>query len=296
MPVLRPSRPRGQLHCLLLVFILLRSSLAAAAVPIPDAERDRAFLFGQWQPGRASVVLFIDPLCPYCKRVIPKLELISDYNLFVYWVPIFGQRSERAIAPFFHCQRPTSPALLGTVNASPAQAKALLADCGPQANVALRQRNDAMAAAYPINGVPAFFLQGRRESLSGILTRQRTTANKVNGVVLEWQRYGESQLLPVSGARSLAVIAGAGGDPQAMSGLLREYQPAHFFAADGWGSLCGERGSNDAGALAACDDAPQLQSLRRAHYLELVALLGLDPVAQRVIVVSRDGRLITLDK
>ena len=87
MLVLRLSRPSARLQCLLLVCVLSLSSLAAAAVPIPDADRDRAFLFGHWQPGRASVVLFIDPLCPYCKRVIPKLELINrrSKNEEVVW-------------------------------------------------------------------------------------------------------------------------------------------------------------------------------------------------------------------
>ena len=89
---------------------------SASEFIVPDQIQHSEFLYGEWKSNRPSAVLFIDPICPYCKKVIPKLDNIHDFNLYVFWSPIFGDQSEKIIEPLFGCDKPTAEHILLGLN------------------------------------------------------------------------------------------------------------------------------------------------------------------------------------
>ena len=287
MPSLhKVPRRGGTLWLLAFIALAITGMEAFAAMRIPDLTSDRAFLYGDWQPNRANVVVFIDPLCPYCKKAIPKLDQVTDYNLFVYWAPIFGQRSEDAIRPFFRCGQPTGRAVLQNMINTPAAGLAQLnPNCEGELDTANRAINDAMVSSYPINGVPAFFLQGVPVTLSQIETVITEPAGYVNGVAIDWRRYKESRIGQKLPSISLAIIFPVQRDSSLDMQLLSQYRPEYLFSLNDWEALC------EALSATACANGKDAQRIQAHQFREITALLGIDDEPGEVYLISQDGKL-----
>tara|TARA_R110002049_G_scaffold95306_18_gene234024 strand:- start:724 stop:1554 length:831 start_codon:yes stop_codon:yes gene_type:complete len=266
-------------------------SFAATEVPaiqIPDPAQDQAFLYNDWRANRANVVAIIDPLCPYCKRAFSKLDQVTEYNLFVYWAPIFGQRSEDIIAPFFQCEHPTGRPVLQSLIAAGFTADNKPLVCEGDVSASRRARNDEMVASYPVNGVPAFFLQGTPVSLSQILSVQSGPAAHINGVAIDWQRYAASRVVQDKPSRSLAIILPDHQNRDLTLQLLQQYRPAYIFSRTGWQSLC-------AAIAADCEHDERIERARSQQYSEIVALLGVDSHPDKTYLLSLAGRLSAIN-
>jgi hypothetical protein len=274
------------------LFILSALSLVGysseGAMNIPDPSRDSAFLYNEWQPNRPTVVAFIDPLCPYCKKVIPKFDQVTEYNLFVYWAPVFGQRSEEAVSPFFQCKQPAGRAVLNSLIITPRATAPTVCD-GDFIDASLmgstRAINDEMVASYPINGVPAFFLQGVQVAFSQILTTPAGPARYINGVSIDWRRYEESRIDWNTAGDSLAIIFPEHQNPEVSLRLMEQYRPEYIFSHNDWQALC------DALTATNCGGGVEIQHARSRHYNEVVALLGVDKASGETFLLTKEGRL-----
>jgi hypothetical protein len=267
-------------------------SLAEGAMNIPDPVRDKAFLYNEWQPNRPTVVAFVDPLCPYCKKVIPKFDQVTEYNLFIYWAPVFGQRSEEAIRPFFLCEQPTGRAVLNNLvvtSESPSVGTSVACKAGMvQTDISdlRRATNDEMVASYPINGVPAFFLQGVQVALSQIQTKDAEPARYINGVAIDWRRYRESMVDQNSPSNSLAIIFPEHQTLDLGLQLIEQYRPEYLFSHHDWQAIC------KAQPAIVCASGVDIQRARSRQYNEIAALLGLDVRSGETFLLTREGRLI----
>jgi hypothetical protein len=263
----------------LLLFVWPLFSAQAAPLPVPGHEEHGAFLYGDWKPNRPSAVVFLDPLCPYCKRAIPRLGMIERYNLFVFWAPIFGDRSETIVAPLFQCARPTSKILLDGIARDP---RAAPAECSRHDDAALRTRNDAMVAAYDVNAVPAFYLQGKQTNLTVL---QQAPANRlparIQGVALPWQRYAPAQRLAPSDYGSAAILIAAETPAATAQAAVARYNPQYVFSPDRWELLCQES------LVKGCPKVQQLPGLFR----EVSALLGVAPGPAQAFVITFEGSI-----
>lgn len=251
----------------------------AASLPVPTIEEHKAFLYGDWRPNRPSAILFIDPLCPYCKQAISKLGSVQHYNLFVFWSPIFGERSLQTIAPFFACAEPTAkPILDGLVvnsNAPPAA-------CLPNKDASLRKRNDAIVAAYNIQSVPSYFLQGRLTSLAQLQQApQVELPARVLGVAVPWSRYQGAQVLPGDAGESAAIVFPRDIPISEMRKAVDRFKPRYVFAAGNWEQFCQYI------ALRGCQTRGPVIS----YYDEIVALLGLAAKPGHTLVITMLGTI-----
>lgn len=286
------SHPRISCTAVLLGLIALSNAGFAAEelMKIPDPSSDRGFLYDDWRPNRANVVVFFDPLCPYCKKAIPKLDQVTNYNVFVYWAPVFGQRSEDIIKSFFRCEQPAGRAVLRSLlNTAGAGAIQSPPQCDGNFDESMRAINDAMVSNYPINGVPAYFLQGVPVSLAQIQTVLVEPARHINGVAIDWQRYKESRIDKTSPSSSLAIIFPEQKNPYLNLQLLEQYRPEYFFSLYGWEALC------DALSASACARGEEVHRARSFQYNEITALLGVDNHSGETYLLSRDGRLSSLN-
>lgn len=271
------------LACLLVTPGLVLAQKLAPAVRIPDPKTHASFLYGEWQPDRPNVVLFIDPLCPYCKKIIPKLERITAYNLFVFWSPIFGGRSETEIRRFFHCPKPTgkNELALAFSNTSPAGPA-----CSGSYKAELRRINDDLLATYPVDGVPAFFLQGKSVGFASIAEVERPNPLMIQGVRLNWQRYEAARLDATQAAQHQALLLPKALMKNARS-LINQYKPAYVFLA----------GDNRAGCklgipLRTCQTDSAFPDRPQTFLDELTALLDLNSDDKAAYLISFDGAVL----
>ncbi|NHN37644.1 hypothetical protein G8764_10095 [Pseudomaricurvus alcaniphilus] len=276
----------------LLLIVFFTASLnagAATAFVIPDKNQHSAFLYSDWAPGRANLLVFIDPHCPYCKRAIPKFDGITDYNVYVFWAPIFGERSESTIRPLFHCQRPTSDEILhrfavrGDIEGATAKRSGQAAQCGDKYDHALRELNDRVVASYPIHGVPAFFVQGVQTSLASVYRPPLVPGKFVNGVALDWTRYEAARVAAFTRPTSVALVLPASFTP-AQAGLIDQYRPSYIFSAGNWRDICTSI------QVSGCGDQAGLEQNQKS-YLELMALLGLQEQQDASYLIAADGRV-----
>ena len=253
----------------------------AAGVVIPDRIKHAAFLYNEWQPNRPNLTIFIDPLCPYCKKAIPKLDGITDYNVYIFWYPIFGQRSEKIVDPLFQCDHPTSAEILQSLML--ADGRTPTQHCGKEMRSQLREINDAVASSYPINGVPSFFVQGRRSSLAQVYSPVSEPAKYVNGVAIDWNRYQGTRIQDEKAPLTMALIFVHGfSDREAK--LVRQYRPVYVFSGADWDGICQQLKAKGC-------DSPESRERNRLYSLELNALLGLDSPPEHNYLIAAGGQM-----
>ena len=266
---------------MLISFLGLFSEQSKAAPVIPDNTLHKAFLYNEWHPRRPNVVLFLDPLCPYCKKVIPKLNNIADYNLFVFWSPILGPRSQQAVQPYFECARPTSPQILAAMLIKSAGTKLA---CEGKGTKKSRDINDALVASYNINAVPAFYLQGKLTSYSLLVSANSRPARIVNDVVIDWDRYRDSELLQQYTYHASAIFLPLNDDSRQLHSLISKYKPRYVFTNGNWDALCKDQPIRvcQQGSLA------DLKAQRNSSE-EFLSLLGLKETNNTVFLISNTG-------
>lgn len=170
-------------YCLTFLLLWVSGISVAEPLPIPDPKNYSAFLAEPWKPDAPSLIVFKDPFCPYCIDGFRKISRLSHYNVYVFWRPIFGERSERRIDEFFRCTKPVNVEVVESV------IERKTPDCIGEPNQTLVKLNAQMGEAYKPNAVPAYFFGGKRIALSqlGGLTASVTKLEAT--VALQWERY-----------------------------------------------------------------------------------------------------------
>lgn len=171
-----------------LVFLTLLIGLdvlASSPLPVPTLDFHKEFLVGSWNPNAPTIVVFKDPFCPYCLKALEKKEELENVNLFLFWYPIFGEKSDKRVAEFFLCNSPVEAKVLNAVlaHASP--------NCSGKRRAELETINREFYEAYSPPGVPAFYLGGRKVSFAEVKSIQ---SQGNSGVNIEWSRYSLNRL------------------------------------------------------------------------------------------------------
>ncbi|WP_157447347.1 thioredoxin fold domain-containing protein [Catenovulum agarivorans] len=217
------NKPINWLFIAVLVVNLLLPVRAQQVMPIPDPIAQQAFLLNGWRADRPNLLVFKDPFCPYCIKVIPKLDQLAGYNIYLFWAPILGSASKQRSSEFFQCQRPVSEAILAAVE------QRQKPQCDGELQSDLMVQNTQYVDAYQINAVPSFYLQGQKVSLARLLEYQQSTAASVFGVKPDWQRFTKLQQLPAWQAKNLVLLI-AEQDAGKTAQLLKQYQPEYVIA------------------------------------------------------------------
>lgn len=159
--------------------------MAKSPLPMPTVESHKAFLVGEWKPNSPTVVVFKDPFCPYCLKALEKKDELDNVNLFLFWYPIFGEKSDNRVSEFFRCASPVNRNVIEAVlqHSSP--------DCKGNSNSELEILNREMYEAYDPPGVPAFYLGGQKVSFVEVKSIQ---VKEKFGVNLEWERYSYNRV------------------------------------------------------------------------------------------------------
>ena len=186
--------------CVAFVGILLAIQVTAQPpLPVPTIESHKDFLVGEWKPNAPSVVMFTDPFCPYCLKALEKKHELEGVNLFMFWYPIFGEKSNNRVSEFFRCESPVGSRVLDAVleRKSPA--------CTEKPDTGREAINQQMYESYAPPGVPAFYLGGRKLSFAEVKSIQ-PDENQGVGVNLAWERYANNQLINNSTSNKRAAI------------------------------------------------------------------------------------------
>lgn len=265
-----------------LLLLVFSSKLLLAASLIPNQNTHSAFLYNDWQASRANVILFIDPLCPYCKKAIPRLVEIKNYNVYVFWSPIFGDRSEKIITPLFKCENPTSLQVLEAfVNKNEKQLQ-----CELPYNQYLRELNDEMVENYKINSVPSYYVQGVRTSLSRLITERRADVTDVNGVKINWARYHAQKISNGQAVNNMALII-SNDSIKYVQNFVNKFRPKYLFVNGYSGKFCEFTLSEG------CKDSANLNRSSKQAYLEIISLFGIEDYNDSFLI-SNSGEFKTL--
>lgn len=221
---------RLALLLLTLLLALTVSEVSAKAFSQPTFQTHERFVYGDWQASRPSVVVFVDPHCSYCLRDLPRLKEIKDYNVFFFWSPILGDRSKQKVTEIFKCGDPISDQIFTLVE----QRQDI--ECSGDIDTAFKALNDEMVEQYDVDAVPAFYLLGRRVSLS-YLMQPRSQISVINGVRVDWSRYRALQAADFGLASSFALVLPI--NEQLIYGeIIEKYRPGLVLPLaslqDGW--------------------------------------------------------------
>lgn len=159
------------------------SRIGAAVLPIPSPDEYADFLLEPWKPNAPILVAFKDPFCPYCIKAFHRKSELQPYNVFMFWYPIFGERSERRIEEIFRCASPTSQQVINAVIAHQSPS------CGGSAKKHLMALNRRIYEAYAAPGVPAYYLGGVKVSMAQVRASHLSVSSLETSVHIDWQRY-----------------------------------------------------------------------------------------------------------
>ena len=254
-----------------------------AAKFIPTEQVYHQFLLKDWRANKPSVLVFKDPFCPYCIRAIPKLQALNDYNVFVFWSPILGQRSINRVNEIFQCERPISANILQAVKYrySP--------ECAGELNKEMQQLNQHVVDNYKINAVPSYFFQGQRVSLA-YLANQKLKHPRINGVAVNWKRYALMKVHQRQQTKSIALIV-----PEKYSEnvqqLIKENKPEFLFLDSGLVTKLQEK----LGCQTADNDCIKKRTTLYNHRVEEFKLIFADALPKnKVLVVNNLGEIKTI--
>jgi hypothetical protein len=161
---------------------------AAANHPIPTVDSHKEFLLNVWNPNLPTVVVFKDPFCPYCIKAFQRPAELEGFNVFLFWYPIFGEKSNSRVDEFFKCKSPVEPKVVAAVlgKRSP--------DCKAPINISLKKLNTEMYEGYSPSGVPAYYFGGNKISVAELKAVGTHITEKSSGVSLDWKRYEKNRL------------------------------------------------------------------------------------------------------
>jgi len=221
------------IYPLYLALLTAVSSVATAAVVIPDPDSHRQFLLHEWREGLPSLVVFKDPYCPYCVRAMEGRARLDNYNVFIFWAPILGDRSIDRVETFFTCNSPVDENVI----------KAVLTrkkpQCSGPSDEKARALNEAFVRAYAPTSVPQYWFGGRRVdpsqlNLSSIDVDPKNMAAK-STVKLKWQRYQDKLFSDAQSERLNMALVMPSGKPfksEAQAALLKD-ERFNWYVFDG---------------------------------------------------------------
>jgi hypothetical protein len=249
---------------------------------IPTEEQYFPFLLNGWDPKRQTVVIFKDPFCPHCIKAIPRLPELRNYNVYLFWAPILGERSKKRVDDIFHCAAPASAKVLYAVRnrANP--------DCDNAYENNLRDLNDKMVNNYSINSVPSFFLQGQRLSF-GQLKRMQDKRPAINGVVVNWRRYQRMQYLPRHKSKTLSLMVPEGFEKNVPDWLVK-LRPEFVFMSDS--NLLDQVGLGNCKIIGQCSEADKKGYQHRINEFKLMFSDSVE--LSKPVVVDAQGNVIIL--
>lgn len=269
-------------------YIAVYSSSASSTDVSLDPETHKAFLLNNWLPYRPSVAIFVDPLCPYCKKAMPTYRSIQSYNVFAFWSPIFGQRSESVIGPLFQCQNPTSIPIMEALAVSAFSAPMGACDNSLEEARQLRELNDQIVSQFNINAVPSYYIAGEKVVSDKIFQVDKNYLTNVQGILIDWRRYEENRVTSLEKATFKAVLI-IGKVSRKTIRQVTELMPEYVFAQTIKSKQCKKIGFTDC--------RREFQSgLAKIRYSseELIALLDASSFSNGVYQLDFDGNLTKL--
>lgn len=154
---------------------------------LPDHQQYSDFLLEPYKPGKPSVVVFKDPHCGYCIRALKNLDYVKEYNVYMFWAGILGERSEQKVAQIMQCAEPISKAVFDDVIE---RANTINCQTGDEQSIArLNQLNDQVVANYEPRSVPSYYFGGRKVYVSQLKKFKRSLQTNITPIQLDWQRY-----------------------------------------------------------------------------------------------------------
>jgi glutaredoxin len=180
---------------MLLVSTSINAHAQRTPLPIPDKTTYSEFLVNPWQANKPSLITFKDPRCPHCAKAIKKIDRLDNYNVFVFWAPILGDRSKQIVDQIFSCQTLTSDEVFKAVIRRNAP------QCNSVMNEARRKLNDDIVASYNPRSVPQYWLGGSRVQVARLnlaeTKEQRIASIKENtSLQIPWKRYADMSVTP----------------------------------------------------------------------------------------------------
>lgn len=186
---------------LLIVALWLCSfgAFGSTQLPIPSDEY-AAFLLEPWKPNAPILTVFTDPFCPYCIKALKRRDDFKNYNTYLLWYPIFGERSDKRVEEIFHCPSPSASHVIEAVIAGKAPG------CDGPINAELIRLNRLMYEAYSPDGVPSYYTGGVKVSIAELKAWRRQEKSVTPNVVLDWSRYDANRLNVTSANMSKVVV------------------------------------------------------------------------------------------
>ena len=265
--------------------VLTIQAMAQSPLPVPTVESHKEFLVGDWKPNSPSVIMFTDPFCPYCLKALEKKHELDNVNLFMFWYPIFGEKSDSRVAEFFRCESPVGSNVIDAVlqRKSP--------DCSRKPDTELETTNKQMYEAYNPPGVPALYLGGQKVSFAEVKSIELAENHNL-GIKLDWERYANNQLLTDTSATRRAAIYVAknlsGGNLKKLTKILQTHKEYTWYIFPTNQSQLNR---------AVCSqfqqqcDGKKDQLLQSSQEIEL--LYGLDRQTNSRVII--DGRLVGIE-
>jgi hypothetical protein len=264
----------------LLVFSLCNVERAISVSFIPTESEYFPFLLNGWDAKRKNVLVFKDPYCPYCIRAIPKLDKITNFNVFVFWAPILGERSVKRVDEIFQCSSPVSKKVLSSMLVRKAP------DCHAPINTRLKKLNQFVVDNYDINAVPSVFMQGKQVSLAQLI-KDSTKRPAINGVKVNWKRFKLMQQNNNESAKTLVLLIPDSHQEKAAV-VIDFYKPEFVFLASDMIEKSPEflKCKSD-NILCLKYQSEQY----KAKYQEFTLLFGSSLKADKLVLIDRNGKV-----
>ena len=153
-------KPLTSRYAIAILVFLFSTYAYSKPSSIPDKDIHQKFLVSKWQDDAPVLIVFKDPFCPYCVKAFKSLDQLEQYNVFIFWSPILGDRSVARVERFFVCQDPVGNLVIDAVIGRVPPA------CDGEINLSLKEKNDALVDYYKPEIVPSYYLGGKRVGLA----------------------------------------------------------------------------------------------------------------------------------
>jgi len=164
----------------------------AKILPVPDNQKYSVFLLEDWNPYKPSIVMMLDPFCPYCIRTLEQRDRLEKYNVFLFWSPILGSASEKRVEKILQCERPTSQAVISSVIAHE------IPDCIYSPDIERVRTNNELVNIYDPKSVPAYYFGGRRVGLNQLNQYVSSVQKHKGSISIDWERYKKFRISQAS--------------------------------------------------------------------------------------------------
>ncbi len=174
----------SRIYCFLFVLLLvLGFDASSKPLPVPSYTIHKHFLLNDWKPDAPTVIAFKDPFCGYCIKALKKKSEMDGFNVFLFWYPIFGEKSVNRVSHFFKCEKPVTKDIIQSV------IKREEPLCNGSGNAFLESLNRKMYQAYMPSGVPAYYFSGQKVSVSWLNSMKNEVDSIKQQVKVDWGRY-----------------------------------------------------------------------------------------------------------